>query len=298
MFLSALPPDDTSRAQAEESFRRPAIFQKVCARELAARVSEARARLGTAPGDAVALLSSACADDPSEPTFRLDLAEALVAAGESERALVVLDETVSSGSLTRPLRGRAASLEASIHARAARLVQAQSALARAEAAATEDGDLRTARAKQRALGDEAARSTIGRVLFGDERGRPLDAGLVIYLVTEFARRSPDEALGPYLLARQLVARDAKLALPYLNEACPLVGAQKPMPLDSLFLKECRRLLGEAAYLAGDLATSHNAYGWLAEHAERESDRLRAQDFLQRVAWKKFSLMPTAAVPDW
>jgi hypothetical protein len=89
-FLFALPADESSRAQAEESFRRPAIFQKVCARELAARVSEARARLGTAPGDSVALLSSACADDPNEPTFRLDLAEALVAAGDSDRALATL----------------------------------------------------------------------------------------------------------------------------------------------------------------------------------------------------------------
>jgi hypothetical protein len=112
-FLSALPPDDSSRAQAEENFRRPAIFQKVCARELAARVSEARARLATAPGEAVSLLSSACADDPSEPTFRLDLAEALVAAGESDRALSILAEAAASGTLTRPLRVRAASTWAS-----------------------------------------------------------------------------------------------------------------------------------------------------------------------------------------
>jgi hypothetical protein len=284
-FLSALPLDESSRAQAEESFRRPAIFQKVCARELAARVSDARARLGTAPGDSVALLSSACADDPSEPTFRLDLAEALVAAGESEHALATLAETAAAGALTRPLRGRAALLEAAIHFRAGRLAQAQSALERVEAAATEDGDLRTARAKQRALRDERAQKSLGRVLFGDERGRPLEAGLVVYLVTEFARQFPDEALGPYLLGRQLAIRDAKLALPYLAEACPFIPTQKPIALDALFFKECRRLLGESAYLAGDLMTAREACAWLAEHAEREADRLRAQDFLQRIAWK-------------
>jgi hypothetical protein len=48
-FLAALPGDDSHRAQAEEEFRRPAIFRKVCARELAARVSEGFARMGTAP---------------------------------------------------------------------------------------------------------------------------------------------------------------------------------------------------------------------------------------------------------
>jgi hypothetical protein len=284
-FLAALPPDESSRAQAEESFRRPAIFQKVCARELAARVSEARARLGTDPGEAVSLLSSACADDPGEPTFRLDLAEALVAAGESDRALVILAEATASGTLTRPLRGRAASLEAGIHFRAGHLAQAQAALAQVEAAATEDSDLRAARAKLRALRDEQAREFLGPIFFGDERGRPLDAGLVVYLVTEFARQVPDEALGPYLVGRQLAARDAKLALTHLAEACPFDAPPRSLSLDGLFFKECRRLLGESAYLAGDLATARAAYTWLAEHAEGEADRLRAQDFLQRIAWK-------------
>ncbi|HEY5284035.1 MAG TPA: hypothetical protein VIM14_14680, partial [Polyangia bacterium] len=63
------------------------------------------------------------------------------------------------------------------------------------------------------------------------------------------------------------------------------GIPKPLPLDSLFFKECRRLLGESAYLAGDLATARTAYTWLSEHAEGTADRLRAQDFLQRIAWK-------------
>ena len=285
VFLSALPSDQSSRAQAEESFRRPAIFQKVCARELAARVSYARARLGTAPGDSVALLSSACADDPNEPTFRLDLAEALIAAGDADRALATLAEAAASGTLTRPLRARAASLEAGIHFRAGRVAEARAAVAQVELAATEDGDLRTARAKLRALSDEQSQQSLGRVLFGDERGRPLDAGLVVYLVTEFARQFPDEALGPYLVGRQLAARDAKLALPHLADACPLADMEKALPLDALFFKECRRLLGESAYLAGGLATARAAYAWLSEHADHEADRLRAQDFLQRIAWK-------------
>ncbi|HEX7509082.1 MAG TPA: tetratricopeptide repeat protein, partial [Polyangia bacterium] len=284
-FLTALPVDESSHAQAEESFRRPAIFQKVCARELAARVSDARARLGTAPDDSVALLSSACADDPGEPTFRLDLAEALVAVGEPDRAIATLAATTASGGLTRPLRARAASIEAGIHFRAGRLSQAQTALVQVELAATEDGDLRTARAKQRALRDDDARKSLGRILFGDERGRPLDAGLVVYLVTEFAQKAPDEAIGPYLVGRQLAGRDAKLALPHLAEACPLSPAHQSVTLDDLFFKECRRLLGESAYLAGDLSTAREAQTWLAEHAGREADRLRALDFLQRIAWK-------------
>jgi tetratricopeptide (TPR) repeat protein len=305
-FLSALPPDDSSRAQAEENFRRPAIFQKVCARELAARVSEARARLGTAPGEAVSLLSSACADDPSEPTFRLDLAEALVAAGESDRALAILAEAAASGTLTRPLRGRAASLEAGIHFRARRYAEAQAALEQALRTSTEDSDERFAKARLRALRDNRAAETLGRVLFGDERGRPLDAALALYLLTQFEGEARGDALGPYLVGRQLAVRDPKLAVDHLESACPFAERPKENPveaiiprecrpwiiapreetrLDSTFFKECRRLLGESAYLAGDLSTARAAYTWLSEHAEGTADRLRAQDFLQRIAWK-------------
>src|SRR5439155_2909008 len=41
-FLEQQPLDPAERARAQERFRRPAIFQKVCARELAARVADAR----------------------------------------------------------------------------------------------------------------------------------------------------------------------------------------------------------------------------------------------------------------
>ena len=284
-FLTALPADESSRAQAEESFRRPAIFQKVCARELAARVSDARARLGTAPGDSVALLSSACADDPSEPTFHLDLAEALVAAGENERALSTLAAAAASGTLTRPLRGRTANLEAGIHFHARRFAEAHAALDQVLLAATEDGDLRSAKAKLRALHDNRAQESLGRVLFGDERGRSIDAGLVVYLVSEFARQFPDEALGPYLVGRQLSSRDARLAVLHLTAACPLFDPPKVVPLEAVFFKECRRLLGESAYLAGDLSTARAAFTWLSEQADYEAERLRARDYLQRIAWK-------------
>jgi hypothetical protein len=183
------------------------------------------------------------------------------------------------------VRGRAANLEAGIHFRARRFAEARAALDQVLLAATEDSDLRSAKAKLRALDDERARESLGRVLWGDERGRALDAGLVVYLVSEFARQFPDEALGPYLVGRQLVNRDAKLALPQLAAACPFVAPPKRVPLEGIFFKECRRLLGEAAYLVGDFSTAREAQTWLAWHAERESDRLRANDFLQRIAWK-------------
>jgi hypothetical protein len=285
-FLAALPVDKDSRAQAEEGFRRPAIFHKVCARELAARVSEARARMGTSPRDAVALLSSACKDDPGEPTFRLDLAEAQLATGETERALATLSALKAEGTLTRVLRYYAAGLEAGIHFRAGRLGESEAALKQAMANATEDSHERFAKARLRALADARAQRTLGRVTFGDERGRSIDPGLEVFLVTDFAREFPDEALGQYLVGRQLLARDPTLAVAYFAAACPLGDRGLAVPLDDIFVKECRRQWAESAYLAGDMATAQAAAAWLAERADREAERLRARDFLARIEWTR------------
>ena len=108
---------------------------------------------GTAPTDAIALLASACSDDPNEPTYRLELAEAQMAAGQSEQALTTIAEARATGTLTRPLRVRAANLEAAILFNAERFDEVQGVLADVEKLATDDGDVRTVKAKQRALHD-------------------------------------------------------------------------------------------------------------------------------------------------
>ena len=290
-YLAALPSDERTRAEAEEEFRRPAIFRKVCARELAARVSEARARLSTAPAEAVALLENTCADDPDEPTFRLELAEAQIAAGEPERSLATLRTLQAKITLTRPLRSRAANLEAGIHFRAGRLAETHAALAQALASASEDADLRFARARQLAIAEDHAAATLARVFFGDERGRALDPALAVYLLTDYAKRIPGDAFGPYLVGRQLATRDPKLAVVLLDEACPTIRSAMARPLETVFYKECRRLLGETAYIAGDLSTPSMTFFDLARYATREAERLHAEDFLERIRWKAKTMMP-------
>jgi hypothetical protein len=215
----------------------------------------------------------------------LDLAEALVAAGDIPRSLAVLSALKADESLTRALRYRAASLEAGIEFQAGHLQASTAAVKQAVGNATDDGDERLAKLKLRALADARAQESLGRVAFGDERGRPIDPGLVVFLVTEFARAFPGEALGPYLVGRQLSWRDPGLAAAYFATACPFAEGGLAVPLDGVFLKECRRQWGESAYLAGDLTTARAGAAWVAEHAEREADRLRARDFLSRIAWK-------------
>ena len=284
-FLETQPLDARDEARAKERFRKPAIFGKVCARELAERVTEARAHMGSTPETAVSLLDSVCRDDPEEPAYRLDRAEALAAAGASGKALAVAGPMVDDESLTWPLRARAASLIGVVEFHAGRFAEAAAAAERSLALATDENEMRTARAKQRALADEDARRTLGRVLFGDDLGHGTDPALVVFLVDEFARLHSDEALGPYLMARQLARRDPRLALAVLARACPLDGPGLAAPLEATFAKECRRLYGESAFLAGDLSLARRIYEAMRDQATLQSDRLRASDFLERIDWQ-------------
>jgi hypothetical protein len=289
-FLDRQPVDAQDKARAKERFRRPAIFQKVCARDIAARIETARGHLYSLPDEAVAIFASVCADDPGEPAHKLSLAEAEFAAGKADAALATAQAMLANEELTDPLRARAATLAANIHYHAGRFAEATAAVAKAQAFATDEGEQRSGIARTRALADPTARATLGRILFGDSPIRGVDGGLLIYLADRFARAFPDEALGPYMLGRQLAFRDPKLALPPLAEACPLDGsAEKPKPLPPLFRAECHRLIGEAAFRAGDFVTSARAWEAHAAAAEKSGtigDRLRARDFLARIAWER------------
>jgi hypothetical protein len=284
-FLETQPVDPLARARSKERFRRPAIFHKVCGRELAERVAEARSLLGSMPETAANMLDSVCQDDPTEPGYRLDRAEALAAAGDGEKALQIARPMISDETLTWPMRSRAASLVVTVEFLAGHFGQAQAAVKENLALATDEGEWRNAWVKQRALSEESGRRTLGRVMMGDRAGRMLDAGLVIHLIEQFAAEHPDEALGSYLVGRQLAWRDPKLALAPFGQACPLDGPSKPTPLLPQFAKECRRIYGEAAYLAGDLALARRNYEALLAEASAEADRLRAHDFLERIAWQ-------------
>jgi tetratricopeptide (TPR) repeat protein len=286
-FVLKQPLDQREQARARERFRRPAIFGKVCARELAARVAEARGRLYSVPDKAVAILRSVCQDDPHEPSYRLDLAEALGAAGATDAASRESGAVENDEAATHPLRARAALIAGNALYHAGRFQEARAAIERSLRFATDDGEHRTGLVKLRALDDDLARGTIGRVLFGDSPLRGVEPGLAVFLIDRFAQAVPDEALGPYLLGRQIAYRDPRLSLDLLEKACPLAGGTPlPRPLLPIFVKECHALVSESAFRAGDLERSQLALDRAVAGAETAADRLRALDFMERVEWEK------------
>ena len=99
-------------------------------------------------------------------------------------------------------------------------------------------------------------------------------------MTEYARLVPTDMLGPYLVGRQLLARDPARALPHLARACD----SGPTTLAPEFLRECRRMLVDAAYRIGDFPRARTALERLAADANGEADRLRALDMRARIDW--------------
>lgn len=286
-FLATQAVDQRARNAAAERFRRPAIFKKVCARELAARVDEAQHLVDDDPAQALALMQRTCADDPQEPSYRMTLAQMQAGVGLRDEASRAAAALARDPQLTTPERARALDLEATLAFHAGRWAVAAERLTAVDDLSADDGARRTARAKLRALADDDARATLGRVLFGDRPGHFPDAALTMFLLTQFAHGAPEDALGPYLIGRQLAARDARAALGQLTAACPRAGSAAPeRPLDDLFQRECARLTSEVALRAGELDVADDAGRWLEAHAETRAEALRARDAFERVAWTR------------
>src|SRR4029079_3539084 len=107
-----------------------------------------------------------------------------------------------------------------------------------------------------------------------------DPVLTFYLITEYARLVSTDALGPYLVGRQLLARDPARALPHLARACD--EAEPKLPPE--FVRECRRMIVAACYRSGDFPRARTALERALADANGEADRLRAMDMRERVDW--------------
>ena len=105
--------------------------------------------------------------------------------------------------------------------------------------------------------------------------------LTFYLITEYARLVPTDLLGPYLVGRQLLGARSGARPPPPGAR---LRRRRPSTLPPEFLRECRRMIVDAAYRVGDFARARAALERLAADATGEADRLRALDMRARVDW--------------
>jgi Flp pilus assembly protein TadD len=282
-----LAPQDL--AVERERVRRPAVFHKVCAHELAVR--RQRAHEATARGDlaqARRLLTSICRDDPGEPRHVLELMEHLWGAGQRAEA---------EEAARRLLRYREPVLEARAHA-----LLGDAAWLRGDAAAADreyeaalkrpadEGLTRLLLAKRWALSPagRGAGAAVLRVLVGDPGNRTRDGALDLFTLTQAIEAAPDLGLPRYLLGRQLYNRGGHAeAVPVLRRALEL-----GLP-DRRFAMQARRLLGQALLLSGDTEGAQAAFRQVIAELKPEEQGVRIEllDWIDRAA--KWPALPAS-----
>jgi hypothetical protein len=263
--IDATALSDTEQGQARERLRRPSVWKKVCAHELAERREAAHAALQAGElTRALALHASIVRDDPGEPEHLGEWMDALTAARHDEDALATAHALLDHPAATDGQKARALALIADHELRAGD-ARAGDTIARALALPLDEATSRQFRARALAAADRSTPfgRALARYLTGDAPG-PRDQTLDLYRAAQVALAAPTVGIGHYLLGRQLAAHDrAAEALPELEHALAL-----GLP-DAGFTVEARRLAAIAAFRAGEIARSRALW----EEQGREADPL-------------------------
>jgi tetratricopeptide (TPR) repeat protein len=249
-FLDGVELGPEARTVAERRFRRPAIFQRTCAREIQRMSFEADAALGRGDAETAESLRRRCAElEPDDPQQILALARVLRKRDRVQDA-------------------RDAAQRALEHAKAGPSLKA-SALMQLGDWAWERGDTeeakkhfasvldlrpgtateRSARVRLEAIEDPLATEKVRPLLVGAPGSGGAGAGdLHLLSLRELIIERPAAATWWYLLGRQLFNRgEMERALGYLDEASRLGLLQPSLEV------ECTRLQISARYRAGRCA---------------------------------------------
>jgi len=273
--------DARDRAALNERFRRPAIWRRVCAHEVATLSREADGLRASHPKRAALLLRRVVEFDPGEPAHLLGLADALREAGELVEARRTAERALSHPAASAPLRHRALSTMGDLSWRAMDMAAARDAYQRAAREPAPEGDRRLLDLKIQALSaEEMVRDRLFDFLLGGQQGRR-DAFIDGVVLGRLATETPGLGLAPYLLGRQLWQRGRfERAAAELRTACEL-----PLPgVD--FRRECHRLLALAAWRSGDLLSAEAAARVLLRPRGEGGDPDFARDMLERFAWER------------
>jgi tetratricopeptide (TPR) repeat protein len=274
-FIDGVQLDEHDLGLAEDRLRRPSVFHKTCAHELALR--REAARKASTDGDrarALLLLESVCRDEPDDPENLAEVMQAARAAGDAERAARVAAALGKHPKATASLRARAEALTGDL--------------------ALERGDWAAAEAAYRAAealpeDEPLARLTTVKRLTAKERPPPPD--LVHFLVETgthdpaadlvalrgLVDGAPERGLYHYLYARQLEARGRDADAAAELERALALG----LP-DARFAREAVRMAGVCRLRQGRLDDARALFGRLLDDAATPAGlRLEAADWLRR-----------------
>ncbi len=294
-FVEAQPLPPEAREVERERQRRPAVFHKVCAHELAVRRDRARElhAQGRA-SDAVALLESVCRDDPGEPSYLWELADAQLGAEQQAAAESTLRRAIDHPATTQTLRGRLLIRLGDLAALAGQLDAARKSYDEAAALPLDEGSARTLSAKRLALDLPEAGAYLRSVLIGrpksasglrrDERSDVVNA----FLLGKAADAAPQSGLVRYVLGRLLFQRGG-----YAESIAELSRSLTLGLPDRRFAYQAKQLIGQAQLLLDQGAAAQTTFdellSWLGP--DEEDKRTETLDFAERS--RRWSILESA-----
>ncbi len=284
-FVEAQPLPQKAREVERERQRRPAVFHKVCAHELAVRRERARelASQGRA-ADGVALLESVCRDDPGEPSYLWELADAQLGAEQQAAAEATLRRALSHPATTEALRARLLLRLGDLAALAGQLDVARKNYEEAAALPLDEGSARTLTAKRLALDLPEAGAVLREVLIGrprsasglrrDERSEVVNA----FLLGKAAEAAPQSGVLRYVLGRLLFQRGG-----YAESIAELSRSLTLGLPDRRFVYQAKLLIGQAQLLLDQGEAAQQTFEALLQGLapDEEDKRVEALDFVER-----------------
>lgn len=283
-----LPPNAADRIR--EAFRRPGILSRACPIAIARRRQRASDLVGEGRLEAaIGEMRRVCRDAPGEPGDQLTLALLLSRAGQPDEASAIRrriaadDEGVST-----TLRARALGDMIGPAVHGGDLAGARDLVARAGAMTLPEGEARANAAHRLALDHPGpAGPALRRYFWGaalHERGR---RAVRIARAAEVVRLEPDLALGHYLFGFNLADTLATV------EAASALSRALDLGLpDPRLTREAARRLARVGYLSGDDEAVVRAVGILDADGQPEAVRLRARDWIMRMAWRRTGELPS------
>lgn len=274
-FLDAMALSDEELAMAEFYFDRKSIFEKRCARSIAAlRVEGGDRQAERRFEQAIGCFEQAVAHSPRTARYRLELVEALLAARRLKEAQEEINAVLALEVLSRPNLAWALERQGDILAQQGKRSQARQSYQASLEQHPRLGRRRSLEARMASLGVEQAET----YFFG--RQVPTTQ---IYGLGRWVQSAPRDALANYLLGRRLYATgDCEEALGHLEAS--VKGRQK-LPGPTLE-QEALRLLGICQLQTGDLDGAQGSFEAFGEGALMEGQGAAARDWLARVRWAR------------
>ena len=306
-FVDQQPLQASERDVAHDRLRRPAVFHKVCAHELATRKQQARQAAASGDVDrALQLVTTVCQDDPEEPQHQAERLEYLLSAERFDEATQAAEALLVHPRRTSVLESRAAARLGDLAVLRGDLDAARSRFAQAAALPDGEGASRQIAAKLAVLSTEPGptpdapavspivRDAVLRVLIGEpmaarkSRLRPTDGrgdALAVYLLRDAVMAQPDLGLPHYILGRLLYERGA------YDEAQAELGLAIAAGLpDERFVDQALLLRGQAALLSNRAEEAVQFFTELRSRAKAGAKLLDAEDMLDRA--RRWNSLPS------